>query len=69
MTLEGESTRIIEEVGQKNVQDIINNSRPRKAKSVLTNILKKYLTKEIFDALRNHTVPDKDFYQTWRITK
>ena len=67
LALNGEGPRIIEEVGQKNVQDIINNSRPRKAKAVLTNILKKYLTKEIFDGLRNHKIPEKDFYQTWRL--
>ncbi len=65
LTLNGESGRILEQVGQKNVQDIINKSQPRKAKQVVMNILKHYLSKETFNALRNHVVPKEDFYKTW----
>jgi len=65
LTLNGEGQKIIEQVGQKNVQDIINKSQPRKAKRVVMNILKRYLTKGTFEALRNNTVPKEDLYQTW----
>ena len=67
LTLNGESQQIIEAVGQKNVQDIINKSRPRKAKRVIMNILKRYLTKKAFEALRNNVVPKEDLYKTWRL--
>jgi len=67
LTLNGESQAVIEQVGQKNVQDIINKSQPRKAKRVVMNILKRYLTKESFNALRNNVAPKSDFYETWRL--
>jgi len=69
LTLTGESNRIIEQIGQKNVQDIINNSRPIKAKRVVMNILKRYLTKKQFDHIQQHSpttaVQGTDLYQTW----
>ena len=67
LTLNGESQAVIEQVGQKNVQDIINKSQPRKAKRVVMNVLKRYLTKESFNALRNNVAPKSDFYETWRL--
>lgn len=67
LTLNGESAEILAQVGQKNVQDIINKSMPRKAKRVVMNILKQYLSKEAFNALRNNVVPKEDFYKTWRL--
>ncbi len=67
LTLNGDSQRIIEQIGQKNVQDIINNSRPRKAKRVVMSVLKRYLTKETFETLRNKVVPKEDLYRTWRL--
>lgn len=72
LTLNGESQQIIEQVGQKNVQDIINNSRPRKAKNVLMNILKRYLGKETFERIRTNApsiaIRDMNFYQTWSLS-
>lgn len=67
LTLHGESTKVIEQVGQKNVQDIINKSQPRKAKRIVMTTLKHYLTKESFEALRTRTIPQEDLYQTWRL--
>jgi hypothetical protein len=67
LTLNGESQQIIEMVGQKNVQEIINKSQPRKAKQVIMSVLKRFLTKESFDALRNNAVPKEDLYKTWRL--
>ncbi len=65
LTLTGESGRILDQVGQKTIQDIINKSQPRKAKQVVANILKHYLSRKTFNALRNHVVPKEDFYKTW----
>jgi hypothetical protein len=72
LTLDGESTKIIEQIGQKHVQDTINNSRPRKAKRILLNILKRYLTKEQFERIRrnspNTAIKGRDLYQTWGLS-
>lgn len=68
LTYEGQSQAILEEVGQARVQDIINRSQLREAKRVVTTILKKYLSKKIFDTIRHNAIDTQvDLYQTWRL--
>jgi hypothetical protein len=72
LTLDGKSQDIIKEVSQVNVENIINKSQTRKAKSVLVNVLQKYLPKQMFEDIRtnspNTAVRNSDLYQTWRLT-
>lgn len=72
LTLNGESQQVIEQIGQKNIQDIINRSQPRKAKRVLMNVLKRYLSKETFESIRLNSpqtaIHGMDLYQTWSIS-
>jgi hypothetical protein len=68
LTYDGQSQAILTEVGQARVQSIINQSQARDAKRVVTTILKKYLPKKTFDAIRNNAiVPREDLYQAWRL--
>jgi hypothetical protein len=68
LTLEGESQRLIEQVGSDNVQAIINKSQPRKAKRVIMNLLRRYLQQETYETIRTYAIPKEDLYQAWRLT-
>ena len=51
LTLEGQSEKIIEEIGEENIQQTINKSNRQQAKKIMKNFLIQYLPSETFDSI------------------
>jgi len=62
---DGESTKIIEKVGQENVLEAINNSN-RKVAQKCFRAIKKFIPEDILDAIKKTNL-EADLYQCWNL--
>lgn len=71
LTLEGKSGEIVKRIGERRIQQIINNSDAKKARKVLEEILSKYLSHETVQRLLCQTpttaIKGSTLAETWGI--
>ncbi len=71
LTLDGESAEIIERIGEKQIQEIINDSLVTKARRVLSEVLAKYLPDITFQRLLSGSpiasIKDVNLANAWGI--
>ena len=67
LTLQGESGKIIDQAGEKNVQKAINRSDKGGAGQIVDTVLRKYLPTHLQTLISNLTGLDADLYTAWAL--